>query len=147
LTGVNLGSIGVISVIGQATRDLFSNDLDLALAAATGLTLKRVKIDMRDAGLANIILSTAAKEARKGVKEFRAAFAGVTQATMLLFLGGAADVNKVTKAVGDFINGARTLSVSVTARDPAGVSFNELEALKDDPTGLADKVTIDAIAK
>jgi hypothetical protein len=147
VTGVDMGSLAVASVIGKATRDLFSSDLDAALAAAMGLTLKRVKIDVRDAGLADLLLQSESKAAGKDVTEFRQAIAGLTQGTMLLFLGGVADANEISTAVGDFINGAKSLSVTVTAKDPAGVTFDELNALKDDPSGLADKVTIDAVAK
>ncbi len=142
-----MGSITAASVIGGATRDLFSSDPLVALATSMGLTLKRVDVDIKDAGLADIILRAAAKEAKKDAAALRSGVAAMTQGTIVLFLGSAANAEKVSTAVADFINGKRALSVSVTAKDPAGVPFADLRAARDDPTKLLDEIDIDASTK
>lgn len=147
INGVDMGSIVASSAIGNATRDLFASDPLVALATAMGLTLKHVDIDIKDAGLADVILRAAAKEADKDVAALRSGVAAMTKGTIVLFLGSAANAEKVSTAVSDFINGQRALSVSLTSKDPAGVSFDALRAAEEDPTTLLDKIDIDASAK
>lgn len=147
VTGVDMGSIAVASVIGQASEALFSADTTEALMASLGLTLKKVNIDINDAGLADLLLQSAAAESGKDIAEFRRSISGLTQGTLLMFLGGAANATDIVAAVGEFLNGKKSLSVTVTAKDPAGVTFDELNALKEDPTGLTEKVDIEASAK
>lgn len=147
ITGVNLGTIAAASVIGNATADLFDLDNAKAMAAGLAVTLKRASVDIKDAGLAAIVLREAAKEAGQAEEPFRKAMAALTQGTILLFLGGAANATEVSDAVAKFLNGAKSLSITVTAKDPAGVSFDDLTALKDDPSALLSKVTIDAVAR
>lgn len=147
ITGADMGSILARSIIGGATRELFSPDSEVALRTAMGLTLKRVNVDIRDAGLADIILRAAAKDAGTQVTALRRAVAAMTEGTIVLFLGSAANAEKVSTAVADFINGKRALSVSVTAKDPAGVPFDVLRAAREDPTGLLDQIDVDASTK
>lgn len=147
VTGVDMGSIAVASVIGQASEALFSADTTEALMASLGLTLKKVNIDINDAGLADLLLQAAAANSGKDVAEFRRSISGLTQGTLLMFLGGAANATDIVAAVGEFLNGKKSLSVTVTSKDPSGVTFDELNALKEDPTGLTEKVDIEASAR
>lgn len=147
VTGIDMGAIAVTSVIGQATEALFSVNTMEALGAAMGLTLKRVKVDIDDAGLADLLLQSAAAESGKDIAEFRRSLSGLVQGTLLMFLGGAANATDVTSAVGEFLNGKKSLSVTVTAKATAGVTFDELNALKEDPTGIVEKVDIEAAAR
>jgi hypothetical protein len=147
IDGVDMGSIDASSAIGNATRALFSSDPLIALATSLGLTLKNVKVDIKDAGLADIILRAAAKEAKKDVAALRSGVAAMTKGTIVLFLGSAANAEEVSTAVSDFINGKRSLSVRLTSKDPAGVSFDALRAAGDDPAALLDKIDIDASAR
>lgn len=146
VTGVDLGSIVVASVIGQAGEALFSADSTEALIAALGLTLKRVKVDITDAGLADLLMQSSASDAGKGIAEFRRSLSAMTRGTLLIFLGGAANATEIATAVGDFLDDKKSLSVNVTSKNPEGVTFDELNALKEDPSGLSEKVDIEAIA-
>ena len=147
LTGVDMGTIAVAGVIGEATEALFSNDTMVALASAMGLTVKSINVDVEDAGLADVLLQSAAAEQGQDVAEFRTALSGVVQGTILTLLGGTADAAKLSDAVGAFVGGARSLSIAITAKDKAGLPVGEIQALQDDPAALADKVTIDATAR
>jgi len=147
VSGSNFGSLAVAAVLGNATRDLFATDTDVAANAGMAVTLKRVSVDMHDSGLADLIYGVMAKRAGQDPKTFRAALAALTQGTLLVFIGGAANAQDVTKAVADFINGAKSLSVVVTSKDPAGVSLQDFEATQDDPSTAVAKVNIDAHAE
>lgn len=147
ITAGDLGSVAAATVIGQATRDLFSNDLQTAAMTAMSLTLKQVSVEASDEGLADIILREAAKRQKRNVTDFRHGVASLTQGTILLFLGDLSNASEISKAVADFINGAKSLSIKVTSKAPDGVPFADLAQAQDDPAALAAKVNIEAVAK
>lgn len=148
LTGDKMGAVAVSSVIGNAGRGLFSSDLSEALGSLLGLTLKRVDVRVKDGGLGDVLLASAAKEAHKEVADFRKAIADMVQGTALVFLGGVANAGEISKALGDFLNGAgKQLSITATANAADGLTFDEMNAAQDDPASLAGKVTIDAFAR
>ncbi|HVZ13174.1 MAG TPA: hypothetical protein VG894_01830 [Bauldia sp.] len=147
VSGADLGSLAVAAILGNATRSLFSTDTGQQIDASEGLTLKSVAIDMRDLGLANIVYGQMAARAGQDVKAFRQGLAALAQGTALVFLGGAANSTEVTQAIGDFINGAKTLAIRMTSKDPAGVTFDDFIASQNDPTAALSKVNIEAHAK
>ena len=147
LSGDHLGSIDASSVIGQAGADLFSGDTLTALSAALGLTVKKVNVEARDTGLGDLLAAAAAKGSDKGVADMRRSASAMVQATLVLFLGGAANGADVGGAVGKFINGGKSLSITALANDPAGVSLAAIQALQQDPTAVGTAVTIDAEAR
>jgi len=147
VSGAHLASLAVAAVLGNATRALFATDTSAAIDAGQALTLKNVAIDMHDFGLADRVYGEMAKRAGQDVKAFRQGLAALAQGTALVFLGGAADSTEVTQAVGDFINGARTLAIRMTSKDPAGLSFDDFIAGQDDPTAALSKVNIEAHAE
>ncbi len=147
VSGANLASLAVAAVLGNATRALFATDTGAAVGAGEALTLKSVNIDLHDFGLADRIYGTMAKRAGQDAKGFREGLAALAQGTALIFLGGAANSTDVTQAIGDFINGAKTLAIRMTSKDPAGVTFGDFIASQDDPTAALSKVNIDAHAK
>ena len=147
LDGADLGSIVASSVIGQASDDLFSKDTAAVTAAITNLTVKRVFIHIADQGLGDLLAKAAAGTSGKGVAEIRRSSAALVQATLLFFLGGAANSAEVGSAVGKFINGARSLSISAMSSDPAGVGIGVLQSLTDNPADIGNQITIDAVAR
>jgi hypothetical protein len=142
-----LGSIDATAEIGGATDDLFSSDSAAALAAAMNLTLKRVDLKAHDTGLGDLLAKASAHGAGQGVADIRRAAAGMVQGALLIFLGGAADANEVSDAIGKFVNGAQSLSISAMANDFAGISFSALQALSDNPSDIGNQITIDATAR
>jgi hypothetical protein len=142
-----MGAVAATSAIGGATRQLFSSDDSEAMLALQGLTLKRVKVGIRDGGLANVILRAAARDANQDVAAFKEMVATGVEGTIFLFLGPLADSQKIGKAIGDFVNGKKTLTVSVTSKDKGGVPLFDLPKLIDDPADILSKLGIDAVAK
>jgi hypothetical protein len=147
LSGAKMGSLLTTAVIGKATQDLFSPDTDAAVAASFGLTLKQVFVDVEDAGLADLVLQRAAKEQGKTVADLRTAVSGFVQGGILVLLGGTDGAKKLSDAVGAFINGAKSLTVTVAAKSPDGLGMEELQQLQANPTSLDSALTIDATAK
>jgi hypothetical protein len=143
-----MGSLAAAAVIGNATRDLFSTDLPAAMDAGLAVTVKQVSVDLEDAGLANIIAAEAARKANKDPKTFRKAMAALTQGSLLTFFGGIANAEQITDDVASFISGkATSLSVKMTAKDPAGLSLQDFMDAEDDPTDALGKVDLQSEAK
>ena len=147
LEGANLGRIEASGVVGQVDDALFSMGEDALAEGLLDPTIKRVNIHIVDDGLGDLLAKAAAGGSGKGVAEIRRSSAALVQATLLFFLGGAASSADVGAAVGKFVNGARSLSVSALANDPAGVALHVLESLTDNPADIGNQITIDAAAR
>jgi hypothetical protein len=141
-----LGTVSLTGTIGNASPELFSDNLDAATMAAMGLTVKDINIDLEDAGIAGIALASAAKEQGQDVEAFKTALSGMAQGTALAILGGTAEAKGVSEALGAFIGGAPMLSIALAAKDPAGVGMADFMAVQADPTALAKVMTITATA-
>jgi hypothetical protein len=146
-SGADLGSLALAGTIGNAVKDLFSSNNDQALASAIGLTVKDLKLDLQDSGLKDLLLKSAAAEQGKDPEQFRAAASGMAQGTILAILGATEEAKKLSDAVGSFLNGAKSLTIAIAAKEPAGIGMADFMAAQSDPTTLATKVTIDASAK
>lgn len=148
INGVDLGSVALAGTIINATDALFSLDENDALMAAMGLAIRNLKVDVNDAGLSDLILKVASAEQGSDPAAMRPIFAGLAEGTVIGFLAGAAEAQKVGTAISAFISGkAKNLSIEMTAKDPAGLSLPDFMAAEEDPTALIGKVTIDASAK
>jgi len=77
----------------------------------------------------------------------RPVYASLAEGTIIGVLAGAAEAQGVGAAVSAFVAGtAKHLVISLTAKDPAGLSFTDFSAATD-PMTLIPKVTIDATAE
>jgi hypothetical protein len=148
IDGVDLARVGLSGTIGNATEALFGIDPDMALAAAMGVVIKNLKVDVTDAGLSDIILARVAADQGSDATTMRPIFGGLAEGTILGMLAGAAEAQKVGKAVNAFIAGdAKALTIEMTAKDPAGLGLADFIAAEDDPTLLIGKTNITATAK
>jgi hypothetical protein len=147
LTGAELGTIALAAVIGNATEALFSTDTNEAMASAMTLTAKSLSIDLENAGLVDLILQGVAQQQGGDAEQLRTQFSGMAQATILALLGGGSDVQQLSQAVGQLVNGAANFSLSITANEEAGLSLTELMALQSgNPAALLNSVTLEASA-
>lgn len=146
--GANLGALALAGTLGNATADIFDTDTDTALMAAMGLTVKDVKVGVTDAGLADIMFQSMATEQGQTVGQVRTALSGVAAGTALALLGATPDAQKLSAALASFISGgAKSLSVTATAKDEAGLGLPELTAIQANPMALSSHVAIDAMAE
>lgn len=142
----DMGSMVLSGTLGNATAALFSEDIATAMAASQALTLKQVEIDIVDEGLTPMIIALAAREEDQEPAAFRAVLSGIAQGFPLAVLGPTEDAMNLGTALRSFIDGQPNLHITATASDPAGISLADLKALEQDPSKLADKVTIVAEA-
>ncbi|MBD8064388.1 hypothetical protein IC608_02715 [Devosia sp. PTR5] len=148
VTGADLATVVLAGKITNATEDLFATDPDTALMASMGLAVKSLNLDVTDEGLSDIILKAVAAEQGSDPAAMRPVFAGLAEGTVVGMMAGAADAAKLGKAVNSFVSGAaRTLNISIEAKEDPGIGVADFMAAEEDPTLLLGKVTIDATAK
>tara|TARA_R110002124_G_scaffold63350_47_gene173592 strand:+ start:886 stop:2688 length:1803 start_codon:yes stop_codon:yes gene_type:complete len=145
LTGVDLGTVKLAATIGNATEALFADNETMMMAAAMGLALQDVKLDIADAGLADIIMTLVAADQGSDAATMRPVFAGLAEGTVIGVLAGADGAQKVGSAISAFVAGtSKTLTINVTARKAPGLGMLDFMAAEDDPTSLLSKVEIKA---
>ncbi|KQX42470.1 hypothetical protein ASD04_00405 [Devosia sp. Root436] len=148
VTGANLATVKLAGTIANATEALFGLDENAALAAAMGVAISNLKLDVTDTGLSDIILARVAAEQGSDPATMRPVFAGLAEGTVIGLLAGAAEAQKVGAAINSFVSGnAKYLTIEMTAKEPPGLGLMDFMAAEDDPTVLIGKVTIDASAK
>ncbi|MGV8951284.1 MAG: hypothetical protein ACOH2M_09300 [Cypionkella sp.] len=148
IDGVDLARIGLSGTIGNATQALFDENADTSLAAAMAVVIKNLKVDVVDAGLSDIVLAAVSATQGADAATMRPIYAGLAEGTIIGMLAGAAEAQKVGKAVNAFITGdAKALTIEMTAKDPAGLGLADFMAAEDNPTVLIGKTNITATAK
>jgi len=145
LHGENLGTFSLSGTLGNATPDLFSNDLEAAQMAAMGLTVKNVTTNVEDLGIGAIALARAGAEQGKSADEMRQMVAGIAQGSALALLGSNEGSQALSQALNAFLMGTNpAITVTLTSIDPAGLGLADLMELQSDPTQLSSKVKIEA---
>jgi len=148
LNGADLATIRLAGTIGNATQALFDTDMDSAMAAAMGVVINNLKVNVLDAGLSEIVLARVSSDQGSDAAAMRPVYAGLAEGTIIGMLAGAAEAQKVGKAVSAFISGsAKDLTIEMTAKDPAGLGLADFMAAEQDPTILIGKTNITATAK
>lgn len=148
ITGADLATIKLAGTITNATEALFAIDENEMLAAAMGVAISQLTLDVTDAGLSDIILARVAADQGSDPATMRPVFAGLAEGTVVGLLAGAAEAQKVGAALNAFVSGkAKYLTIEMTAKEEPGLSLIDFMAAESDPTSLIGKVTIDATAK
>lgn len=147
LDTADFGRVAITGTIGNATSDLFSDSDATALSAAMGLTVQTVTMDLEDRGFYDLMLQMTAAESGQPLSTSRTALAGMAQGMTLAVLGNDADSLAAVAEIGKFLSGENSrLSLTITAKDAAGISLIDFSALETNPAALAGKVSLAATA-
>lgn len=148
LTGADLATVSLAGTIANATASLFATDEEEMSMAAMGVAIANLKLDVTDAGLSDLILKQVSADQGSDAATMRPVFAGLAEGTIISFLAGAAEAQKVGGAVSAFVGGkAKQLTIELVAKEAPGLGLVDFMAAEEDPTLLIGKVTIDATAK
>lgn len=148
VTGANLATVLLTGTLTNATEALFGLNENAAMAAAMGLAINHLRVDVTDAGLSDLILTTVAAEQGSDAATMRPIFAGLAEGTVVGLLAGAADAQKVGAAINSFVSGkAKQLTLDMTAKEEPGLGMFDFMAAESDPASLIGKVNIQAVAK
>ncbi|HEX4298631.1 MAG TPA: hypothetical protein VHZ56_11475 [Devosia sp.] len=146
--GQDLGGFAVAAVLGNATADLFDSDANTESNAALGLTVKSIKIDANDAGIGDKLMPMLAQQQGADAATYRAQAAATAEAATIEMLGSTDAARQLGAALSDFVAGkAKSITVNITSKDPAGVAMPALMAASDDPSTLQGQVDITGSAQ
>ncbi len=133
--------------IGNATPALFGDDEAAAMQAGLALTVKDLTVDIEDRGFYGMMLAISAAEGGQPLQATRTAISGMVQGMTLAILGSDQTSLAAVGELGKFLSGTNSkVSITLTAKDGAGLSLADLSALEKDPTVLAGKVMVTAVA-
>jgi hypothetical protein len=143
----DLLGLSIAGVLGNATRDLFDANPQIMQAAVMALTAKELEISLDDDGLGGILYSQIG--AQQGINEqaVRTMLSVAAQAMVIQSLGTTEQAQQLGAALIRFIGGGTSLSLTLTAVSPAGITAPELMQAQTDPTSLIGKVEIEAHAE
>jgi hypothetical protein len=146
IDAAELGAVKLSAVLGNATPELFSADNNIALVASMGLTLKQLKVDLDDRGVSSLVMAVAAAEENQDPTVMRIGIAGLAQAAVLGFIGTTPEAMAASEEIAAFIKTRPQVSVTLTAKDEAGLALPLLMAATENPAALAGQITIAATA-
>jgi hypothetical protein len=144
MSGVDMGSFSLASVIGNATEQLFDVDPNVQQAAGLNVTVKSITLNAKDDGIGDKLVPLLAQE--QGVSDpaaYRTQMAGMAEGAALQMLGSTDAARALGEAVGNFISGkAKAVTINVVAKDANGIAVPVLMQASNDPTALASAVDI-----
>ena len=146
---LDLGRLSVSADIGNATAALFDSDTDVAAIAAQNVTVRSVTLHFTDEGFGDIAWPlAAAQEGQTDVEAFRTQMAGFAEGLALQLFGSTEQARGLGAALGDFVSGrAASVTLTLTAKDPAGLPLPAFIAAQEDPTVLAGLLDVSGSAQ
>ena len=146
LSGVDLGTVAISGIFGNALPELFADDPEVAMVAALGLTVRELTIEVENAGIAPALIAMAAQEEKMAPQQFHGVLTGLAQAFPFALLGAGPEGVGLSQALGAFLTGTPKLTVTLTSTNPVGLSLAELMAAQENPALLKGKVTVSSSA-
>ena len=144
ISGVDMGSFSLASVIGNATEQLFDVDPNVQEAAGLSVPVKSITLNARDDGIGDKLVPLLAQQ--QGVSDpaaYRTQMAGMAEGAALQMLGSTDAARALGEAVGNLISGkAKALTINVVAKDANGIAVPVLMQASEDPTALTSAVDI-----
>ncbi len=131
--------------IGNAGKDLFSNDLALAQVAALGLTVSALEAKLENSGLFDKLLESEARKARKEPAALRRDWGAMAAIALPMFLGDSAAAKALAGAISRFIAKPGTLEIKAAAPAP-GIGLADVIAVGD-PKALLGRIDLKAEAR
>jgi len=149
LSMADLANVSVSAEIGNATAQLFDMDPEQIENAAMGLTVKTMTLTYSDEGLGEIAWPILAQQQGvSDVGEFRTKMGGFAEGFALQLLGSTDAARQLGLALSEYVTGAKqTVTITLKAKDEAGVPLMAFMAAQNDPTALLALVDITGSAQ
>jgi len=148
VTGKDLGSIAASVVVGNAVEDLFATDMAAAMTASQGVTFQSAAIDTTDDGMLDKFIPLMAAMQQVDPAQFRTLMAGQAEGSALQMLGATDQARALGLAISNFIAGtAKSLHISITSKDPAGVPAEAMMNGAADPNAVLGLLDITGTAQ
>ncbi|HEV7308464.1 hypothetical protein [Ensifer sp.] len=147
LEGKDMGSFSFAGLMGGVSKDFFSGDLNAAQIGLFGLTAREAKLTLEDKGILAKGIKLYAEENHMTEDSVRGLLVLMTSAGVQHFAATQPKLQDVATAFTQFISKPGTFTLTVKAKDEAGVGALELIGAAENPALLLDKVDLEAKAQ
>jgi len=147
LSGKDLGGFSFSGLVGGATKDFFSGDTNAAQMALFGLTAREAKLTIEDKGIVAKGIKLYADENSMTEDSVRGILVLMTTAGLQQFASTQPKLQEAASALSQFITKPGTFTLTVKAKEAAGIGALELAGAMENPALLLDKVDLEATAQ
>ncbi|KOF17407.1 hypothetical protein AC244_17950 [Ensifer adhaerens] len=147
LSGKDMGSLSFSGIMGGVTTDFFSGDMTASQMALFGLTAREAKLKIEDKGIMAKGIKLYADENGLTEDSVRGILVMMTTAGLQQFASTQPKLQEAAMALSQFITKPGTFTLTVKAKDAAGISALELVGAAEHPALLLDKVDLGATAQ
>ena len=144
--GTDMGSAVLRGVLADVGRDVFNPDGAVAAAALVGARARNLHLTIENKGLFERVIAAEARKGKKSPEELRREYGMAAAVAVPAMLGNAPAAKTLGQAVARFIAKPGRLTISMTAKDPAGLGIADLAATAE-PAAILDKLEITATAE
>ena len=147
LKELSLGSTGLAKLtangtIGNVSKDVFSTDSNVAIAAALGAVVKSLDIKLENSGAVDKFITVQAKAENKSPDDYKKELIGIAAVGIPGALGGDGPAGKtIANAVAKFLADPKNLHITATSKDGLGASDMGLIST---PADLLKKIDVTA---
>lgn len=147
LSGKDMGSLSFSGLMGGASKDFFSGDTMATQMALFGLTAREAKLKIEDKGMVAKGIKLYAEENGMTEDSVRGILVMMTTAGLQQFASTQPKLQEAASALSQFISKPGTFTLTLKAKDAAGISALELVGAAESPALLLDKVDLEATAQ
>lgn len=147
LSGKDLGSFSFSGLMGGATKDVFSGDLAAAQMALFGLTAREAKLKIEDKGIMAKGIKLYAEDNHMTEDSVRGLLVLMASAGVQHLAATEPKLQDAATALTQFISKPGTFTLTLKAKDEAGLGALELIGAAENPALLLEKVDLEATAQ
>jgi hypothetical protein len=144
--GAEMGSAVLRGVLADVGRDVFSPDSAVAAAALVGARARNLHLTIENKGLFERVIAAESRKGQKSPEDLRREYGMAAAVAVPAMLGNAPAARSLGQAVARFVAKPGRLTISITAKDPAGLGIADLAATPE-PAAILDKLAITATAE
>ncbi|HEX5867409.1 MAG TPA: hypothetical protein VFY72_06840 [Beijerinckiaceae bacterium] len=146
VSGADMGSAVLRGVLADVGRDVINLDSAVAAAALVGARARNLHLTLENKGLFERVIASESRKAKKSPEELRREYGMAAAIAVPAMLGNAPAARTLGQAVARFVAKPGRLTISMTAKDPAGLGIADLAATPE-PAAILDKLEITATAE
>ena len=135
LSAREFGAVEATATLGNITPDTLFSSSDAAMLALLAASLKDVSITLSNDGVVERFLDQEAEKTGRTPAQIRETYAAAAAASLQVYLGMSSEAQIVTDAVVGFLEAPTRLTLTAHAKQPAGVSLADSQAI-DGPAGF-----------
>jgi hypothetical protein len=142
-----MAKIGLKAEIGNIPRPIFESPMTAWTYTLLGANAQSLSFGIENRGGIDKLIAKTAKDQKKTPEQFKMELSAIAPAMIGMYLGGHPDGPALSDALTKFVRTPGTLTITLRAKTPGGLTAMELMAAGENPGALLQKLKIEAEAK